>query len=1184
MPTERTPCQRLPKREKGLTDIIETQDSTSEPPLVPKSKETINSPFKPSDTGLLVATGHLQGKPIRILFDPGSEISYVSKDFCDTQDIHYSQSDFSATMANKETQKLHRTDYPLSLQIKGYTESLLLAVCPLNHDVILGMNWNNDHKTKIDLETNTVTFEYQQKWHRVVATQKEQFPIISLNTIVADYENGLPLFAVSLHSTEERNKVSTNKAINEILQKYKDVFPEELPKKLPPERQVQFKIDLHNNATPQKKGLYRLSQKELEELRKQLKELLDQGFIRPSTSPWGAPVLFASKRDGSLRLCIDYRALNKLTIKNSYPLPRIDDIFDQLSYAKYFSKIDLRMGYHQIRMEPESIPLTAFNTRYGHFEFVVLPFGLTNAPAMFMDLMNKVFANELDKFVNAYLDDILVYSKTLEDHLRHLEIVLKRLREEKLYGKLSKCEFAVNKVEYLGHLISDSGVSVDQQKVQAVRDWPRPKNKRDVQSFLGLVNYYRRFISHCSGIAKPLTDLTKNVPFQWNPAAESAFVELKELLVKAPTLVTFDPKKETIVTSDASKYAIGAVLEQKHDSRFHPVAYASRTLNNAEQNYAAHERELLAVVDTIRKWRVYLHGITFTAYTDHYPLKYLESQKTLSPRQVRWLETIVAFDFTIIPIRGKSNTVADALSRQVHRTNDDTSSNTELLMKAIHNTQQSKSFSTNAISYVTNDLENNKTLREEYMKDNEFKSLLLKPRTPFSVSNGLLYYSNKLCVPEGTFRKLLLHDLHESPESGHMGVRKTIARITPKFYWKKMRETITNYVQQCEICQKCKSLNHKPYGLLQPLEPPTEKWTHITMDFITPLPRSKKGNSGILVVVDRLSKMIHVVPFPKDPSAPEAAQLFLDHVYKYHGLPSVIICDRDPVFMSKFWYSLFHLLRTKITPSSAYHPETDGQTEIVNRKLEEMIRAYVDFDKSNWDLYLTHFEVAHNSSIHTSTSFSPFYLNYGQHPRTVPLETLDSTNPSAGDFLNHMQKCEKIAKDNIAKRNESMSVQANKKRLPVPFKVNDKVLLSTKHLSLEDGSGSRKLHPKFCGPFEITEKINAVTFRLNLPQPLINKKIHNAFHSSLLKPFAEDLFERSEKPQPAIQLEDGSMEYEVEKIVSQRLRHGRKQYLVKWTGYANHENTWLPATEMRNCKDVVKRFQEEQRLTQNRRI
>ncbi|KAL4037959.1 hypothetical protein IC575_001562 [Cucumis melo] len=392
-----------------------------------------------------------------------------------------------------------------------------------------------------------------------------------------------------------------------------------------------------------------------------LQELLDKGFIRPSVSPWGAPVLFVKKKDGSMRLCIDYRELNKVTVKNRYPLPRIDDLFDQLQGATVFSKIDLRSGYHQLRIRDGDIPKTAFRSRYGHYEFVVMSFGLTNAPAVFMDLMNRVFKEFLDSFVIVFIDDILIYSKTEAEHEEHLHQVLETLRANKLYAKFSKCEFWLRKVTFLGHVVSSEGVSVDPAKIEAVTNWTRPSTVSEIRSFLGLAGYYRRFVEDFSRIASPLTQLTrKGTPFVWSPACEKSFQELKQKLVTAPVLTVPDGSGNFVIYSDASKKGLGCVLMQQGKV----VAYASRQLKIHEQNYPTHDLELAAVVFALKIWRHYLYGEKIQIYTDHKSLKYFFTQKELNMRQRRWLELVkdyIARSYTTC----KANVVADALSRKV---------------------------------------------------------------------------------------------------------------------------------------------------------------------------------------------------------------------------------------------------------------------------------------------------------------------------------------------------------------------------------------------------------------------------------------------------------------------------------------------------------------------------------------
>src|SRR5579859_7643324 len=447
-----------------------------------------------------------------------------------------------------------------------------------------------------------------------------------------------------------------------VVREYPDVFPSDLPG-MPPDRAVEFIIELQPDTAPISKRPYRMAPPELAELKVQLQELLDQGFIRPSSSPWGCPVLFVQKKDKSLRLCVDYRPLNAVTVKNKYPLPRIDTLFDQLAGAKVFSKIDLRFSYHQIKIRPSDIPETAFSTRYGLYEYLVMSFGLTNAPAYFMYLMNSVFMPELDKFVVVFIDDILVYSRSEVEHAEHLRVFLQRLRDHKLYAKFSKCEFWLNQVKFLGHTVSGEGIAVDPSKVQEVMDWKQPTTVHEIRSFLRLAGYYRRFIPEFSKIAKPMTELLKkNTPFLWNGQCEEAFHRLRKLLTIAPVLAQPDTSRLFEVFCDASGVGLGCVLMQ--DGRV--IAYASRALRPHEQSYPTHDLELAAVVHALKLWRHYLMGTHCNVFTDHKSLKYIFTQTELNMRQRRWLELIKDYDLEVHYHPGKANVVADALSPKVH--------------------------------------------------------------------------------------------------------------------------------------------------------------------------------------------------------------------------------------------------------------------------------------------------------------------------------------------------------------------------------------------------------------------------------------------------------------------------------------------------------------------------------------
>ncbi|GJQ96587.1 putative reverse transcriptase domain-containing protein [Tanacetum coccineum] len=424
----------------------------------------------------------------------------------------------------------------------------------------------------------------------------------------------MPLFYVEKKESKEKRLEDVP-----VIRDFPEVFPDELPG-LPPPRQVEFRIDLIPGAAPVARAPYRLAPSEMKELSKQLQELLEKGFIRPSSSPWGAPVLFVKKKDGSFRMCIDYRELNKLTIKNRYPLPRIDDLFDQLQGSSVYSKIDLRSGYHQLRIREEDIPITAFRTRYGHYEFQVMPFGLTNAPAVFMDLMNRVCKPYLDKFVIVFIDDILIYSRNKEEHGEHLKTILNLPRSEKLYAKFPKCDFWLDFVQFLGHVIDSSGVHVDPAKIEAIKNWAAPTTPTEVRQFLGLAGYYR---------SAPILSLPKG-------------------------------SEDFVVYCDASLKGFGAVLMEREKV----IGYAYRQLRKNEENYTTHDLELGAVVFALRLWRHYLYGTKCTVYTDHKSLQYILDQKELNMRQHRWIELLSDYDCVIRYHPGKANVVADALSRK----------------------------------------------------------------------------------------------------------------------------------------------------------------------------------------------------------------------------------------------------------------------------------------------------------------------------------------------------------------------------------------------------------------------------------------------------------------------------------------------------------------------------------------
>ena len=530
--------------------------------------------------------------------------------------------------------------------------------------VILGMDWFSRHQVVVDCRMKRMTLRIPNDNEVIFIGERSNHLSNVISAAIARkmVRKGCEAYlAYVIDTVKARPSISDIPTVSD----FSDVFPKELPG-LPPHREIEFAIDVVPGATPTSITPYRMAPLELKELKLQLQELLEKKrFIRPSVSPWGAPVLFVKKKDGTLRLCIDYRQLNKLTVKNKYPLPRIDDLFDQLKGASIFSKIDLRSGYHQLRIKDVDVHKTMFRTRYGHYEFLVMPFGLTNTPAAFMNLMNRVFRPYVDQFVVVFIDDILVYSKDQENHESHLRVVLKTLRKEQLYAKLSKCEFWLNEMSFLGHIVSKEGIRVDPKKIEVVVEWKLLRNVTEVRSFLGLAGYYRRFVKGFSMTVASMTRLLqKNVKYEWSEKCQISFDKLKVFLTKTTVLTQPTCGKEYVIFSNASLNGLGCVLMQEGKV----IAYASRQLKPHEKNYPTHDLELAAIVFELKIGRHYLYGEKCFIYTDHKSLKYLPSQRELNLRQRRWMELIKDYDCVIDYHPGKANVVADALSRKTMQT------------------------------------------------------------------------------------------------------------------------------------------------------------------------------------------------------------------------------------------------------------------------------------------------------------------------------------------------------------------------------------------------------------------------------------------------------------------------------------------------------------------------------------
>ncbi|KAL0556488.1 hypothetical protein IC582_005002 [Cucumis melo] len=1119
-------------------------------------------------TGTLPVLGHYA----LVLFDSGSSHSFISSAFVsharlEVEPLHQILSVSTPSgecMLSKEKVKA------CQIEIAGHViEVTLIVLDMLDFDVILGMDWLAANHASIDCSRKEVTFNPpSMASFKFKGGGSKSLPQV-ISAIRASKLLSQGTWGI-LASVVDTREADVSLSSEPVVRDYPDVFPEELPG-LPPHREVEFAIELEPGTVPISRAPYRMAPAELKELKVQLQELLDKGFIRPSVSPWGAPVLFVKKKDGSMRLCIDYRELNKVTVKNRYPLSRIDDLFDQLQGATVFSKIDLRSGYHQLRIKDEDVPKTAFRSRYGHYEFIVMSFGLTNAPAVFMDLMNRVFREFLDTFVIVFIDDILIYSKTEAEHEEHLRMVLQTLRDNKLYAKFSKCEFWLKQVSFLGHVVSKDGVSVDPAKIEAVTGWTRPSTVSEVRSFLGLAGYYRRFVENFSRIATPLTQLTrKGAPFVWSKACEDSFQTLKQKLVTAPVLTVPDGSGSFVIYSDASKKGLGCVLMQQGKV----VAYASRQLKSHEQNYPTHDLELAAVVFALKIWRHYLYGEKIQIFTDHKSLKYFFTQKELNMRQRRWLELVKDYDCEILYHPGKANVVADALSRKV-------SHSAALITRQapLHRDLERAGIavSVGAVTMQLAQLTVQPTLRQRIIDAQSNDPYLVEKRglaeagqtAEFSLSSdGGLLFERRLCVPSDSAVKTeLLSEAHSSPFSMHPGSTKMYQDLKRVYWWRNMKREVAEFVSKCLVCQQVKAPRQKPAGLLQPLSIPEWKWENVSMDFITGLPRTLRGFTVIWVVVDRLTKSAHFVPGKSTYTASKWAQLYMSEIVRLHGVPVSIVSDRDARFTSKFWKGLQTAMGTRLDFSTAFHPQTDGQTERLNQVLEDMLRACALEFPGSWDSHLHLMEFAYNNSYQATIGMAPFEALYGKccrslvcwgevgEQRLMGPELVQSTNEAIQKIRSRMHTAQSRQKS-----------YADVRRKDLEFEVGDKVFLKVAPMrGVLRFERRGKLSPRFVGPFEILERIGPVAYRLALPPSL--STVHDVFHVSMLRKYVPDPSHVVDYEPLEIDENLSYVEQPVEVLAREvKTLRNKEIPLVKvlWRNHRVEEATWEREDDMRS--------------------
>ncbi|KAJ8759120.1 hypothetical protein K2173_004127 [Erythroxylum novogranatense] len=934
--------------------------------------------------------GRINGKEVSILVDSGSTHNFEDENLVKTCELQVvNGQSLQVMVANREKVSCEGRCLNVTLAIQGYLTSadffvLPVAACP----VVMGVQWLATlGPIETDYNKLTMTIKGNDQIHTFQGEQQGEMGPLSKKDVSLHMATSF-LLQVSTSGTDTDSDIHPH--LQHLISKYHEVF--EQPKQLPPRRVFDHHIPLQDGSRPISVKPYRYPFYQKTELEKMVKEMY-----------W--------------RFCVDYRALNEITIKDKFPIPVIDELLDELYGSTYYTKLDLRSGYHQIRIKDEDIYKTAFRTHEGHYEFVVMPFGLTNPPATFQALMNDIFKPYLRKFILVFFDDILIYSRSWNEHQHHLEKVLQILKSHNLFVKASKCQFGVTKVDYLGHVISQQGVS----------NWPQPTNQTNVRGFLGLAGYYRKFIRNFGGITAPLT----------------------QLLTKHGEALSSPP-----------------ILK--------PIAYFSEALKGTALHLSTYEKEMLAIVKAVRKWRPYLLGRPFIVRTDQRSLKFLLEQCITTPTQARWLPKLLGYDYKIEYKPEKENQDADALS----------------CVGELH---------MSIVSFPVAKWW--KQLQDEVSRDPFYKAKVSQNSSEhaFRFQDGICYFKGKIYLnPNCSLIPILLKEFHATATGGHFGYLKTLARLV---------------------------------GLLQPLPIPESVWSDVSMDFIEGLPLSK-GNNVIMVVVDRLSKYSHFVPLRHPFSAIGVATEFLYHVVKLHGIPESITSDRD---------------------------KTDGQTEVVNRILEQYLRCFTGEQSRKWFDWLPWAEFSYNTSYHSAAKFSPFEIVYGRRPPTVLSYVPGTTRVQAVD--EHLWDRAKVLRDlksNLRLAQERMKLQAEKHRREVEFSVGDLVYLKLQpyRQSTVAFQGSLKLSPRFYGPFEILEKIGTVAYKLLLPK---GARIHNVFHVSLLRKHLGD------RPPPLASLppitEDSIVLPTPERILDKRdIKKGRYRpytdILVKWVGTPDSDSTW----------------------------
>lgn len=871
---------------------------------------------------------------------------------------------------------------------------------------------------------------------------------------------------------------------------------------LPETNSIAHKIEMTENKVINQKQ-YRYPPIHQEEIARQVEDMLEKGVIQSSSSPYNSPLWIVPKKEDvsgkkKWRIVIDFRKINELTKQDAYPLPNIEEILDQLGKARYFSALDLTSGFHQVPLEKSSQEKTAFSTNRGHYEFLRMPFGLKNAPATFQRLMNRVLLGLIGRICFVFIDDIIVFGQTLEEHNQNLIQVFDRLRQHHLKLEPDKCEYLKPELQYLGHIISEDGVKPNPEKLKAVQNFPEPRTSKQIKQFLGLAGYYRKFIKDFSKIARPLNLLlTKNTPFEFGPNQREAFRRLKEALCNEPLLLKFpDFEKPFTLTTDASNEAIGAILSQNE----RPVSYASRSLNSAERNYSTTEKELLAIVWAVKHYRFYLYGRKFNVITDHKPLEWLYKNKDPSSRLMRWRIALEEFEYEIKYKRGTCNQNADALSRNPvlvvqqlkgnirisdkpvpqYRTQTDTPM---CLQEGPERSEKIMDQEGRVIKVVlyTPDREpvfpkvRNAPEHCIHLNFNEWLLFcnvsrqrgiqLIKDHGKRNPDTNIIFHDEEIVFPAPADVPRILKDHHCSTIGGHKGEKKTYTRILNNYYWKNMIKDIKEFVRNCLECQRVKA-NRRP--CITPLEltdTPKRFNDKVAMDVVGPLRETRRGHKYILTAQCLLTKHSWAWPLSNYTSE-SCANVFLKHYICRYGAPKIILTDNGRNFVSEFMKTFEKIIGIQHVTTTAVHPESNGSLERSHQVLKDYLKIYVNNEQNDWDDYLDLAVFNYNTNVHEATKYAPYELVYGQHanpPLNKNIRTLTHTD-ILQELTSRIKDLQRNARNNIEEAKKTAKERYDRTCRPYNFKKGDYVWITNEARNRTSG-----LSVPFEGPYLILD-------------------------------------------------------------------------------------------------------------------